>query len=62
MILLNIWTDGGLLYEGPKLAPTEIKVFVEMLKETGVWIDGSTYKFKEIQYNAGDETFDVLVE
>lgn len=62
MIEIAFWTDGGLVYEGPKLPPSEIKVFLEMVKESGVWIDGSTYKFKECQYNAGDMTFDVAVE
>lgn len=62
MISVSIWDEAGGEYQAPSLSPKQIKEFVDLIKEFGVWINGNQYSFKEAMYHAENKSFDITVE
>jgi hypothetical protein len=62
MIYIEIWTEDGIDIDGPSMSAEEIKHFVDLLKEYGVWIEGERYEFKAGIYHAENRTFEITVE
>jgi hypothetical protein len=62
VIAVEIWTDGSQQFEVSSMSPSEIKEFVDLIKTFGVWIDSSSYQFKEAVYHAENEVFEIIVE
>lgn len=62
MIEVVIWDDDGESYDAPTMSPKDIKDFVELIKEFGIWIGGEHYSFKEAMYDAEEKTFDINIE
>lgn len=62
MIKILIWTEGGIEFQIDQMAPSEADVFIKLIKEHGVWIDGGMYFFSDVVYHAENESFEITVK
>ena len=55
-------TDGGLEIHVGNLKPTEIKEFIDLIKNHGAWYDYSEYRYIGAIYNIDRNSFDISIK